>query len=88
MSEVGKEILVIFKWPYEISATFIPGTQASLKRHLILSSSTENFLTEYLKVQKKSYKHFYSCHSSSAQTLHYHGYILGCALYSQISENI
>lgn len=58
MSEVGKKFLVIFKWPYKISATFILYTQASLKRYLIMSSSIENFLIEYFKIQKKSLQTF------------------------------
>lgn len=55
MSEVGKKILAILNDCIKISAKFIPCTLASFHRNLILClSSKGNFLTEYLKLQKKS----------------------------------
>lgn len=85
-----RKIWVIFKCSYKISATFIPRTQTSLKKHLILSSNAENILIGHLKVQKKSLQTFLSCENSffAQHLVHYNDYILGYAPYSQISETI
>lgn len=55
MSEVGKKILAIFKWLYKNLSNIYTMYSSILSQALnSLSFSKGNFLTEYLKLQKKS----------------------------------